>query len=344
MHVQRNAQRVRDEVDKEDVGFVITLQDLGRYLQNLRENRRVTQASLSTKTGAMAGRKISRSRISEIENAKRDPIAERELRVYMVGLKCAPHHIDRMVKALRQCAATPPRETPADPVPSRPAIPDPYLGGLGDADDDRAPREEKFADDPTTGGDEKEGHERLPQEDTCIDSLDASRPQPRRRCWQRHRIALAAATTLIMAVFTGLNAMFFLRRESVAPSTSLGSPAVLVASPNVPPKVPTNVPPISEDTSNLSKSVSLPSGVPAQVDKWSAKTSKTRDRLPPGNAASRDTTQQGVGYCCVVLQHGEGLDPVSLPRIDQQKWRTYTVQSGGARSGPAGEQSPVAAQ
>jgi hypothetical protein len=342
--VQTNAQRVRDEMDKTDVDFVITLQDLGRYLQNLRENRRVTQASLSTKTGAMAGRKISRSRISEIENAKRDPVSERELRVYMVGLKCAPHHIDRMVKALRQCAATPLRETPADPVPSRSAIPDPYLGGLGDADDDRIPGEEKFDDDPTTGGDEKEDPERLPQADTCIDSPDASHPQLHRRYWQRHRIAFAAATALIMAALTGLNAMFFLRRENVAPTTSLSSPSVLVASPNVPPKIPTNVPPISEHTSNLSKNVSLPSGAPVQVDKWSTKTSQTRDQLPPRSTASRNITQQGAGYCCVELQHGQELDPASLPRVDQQKWGTYAVQSGGAGSHPDGVQSPTAAQ
>jgi hypothetical protein len=346
MHVQTNAQRVRDEMDKEDAkgDFVITLQDLGRYLQNLRENRRVTQTSLSTKAGAMAGRKIGRSRISEIENAKRDPISERELRVYMVSLKCAPHHIDRMVKVLRQCMATAPRETPADPVPSGPAIPDPYLAGLGDADDDRTLREEKFPYDPTADGDEKDDHERLPKEDTYIGSLDASDPQPLRRCWRHHRIGFIAAMALIMAVLTGLNAMFFLRRESVAPTTSSGNPAVLVASPNVPP-VPLKVPPISEDASNLSKNVSFPSGAPAQVDKeWSTKISKNRDRLPPGNAASRDTTQQGVGYCCVVLQHSGELAPVSLPRVDQQKWRPYSVQSDGARSDPAGEQSPVAAR
>jgi hypothetical protein len=345
MHVQTNAQRVRDKMDKEDIegDFVITLQDLGRYLQNLRENRRVTQTSLSAKTGAMAGRKISRSRISEIENAKRDPISERELRVYMVSLKCAPHHINRMVKALRPCTATAPRGTPADPVPSGPAIPDPYLAGLGDADEDRTLREEKFPHNPTADGDEKDDHEHLPQADTYIGSLDASQPQPLRRCWRHHRIGFIAAMALIMAVFTGLNAMFFLRRESVAPTTSSGNPAVLVASPNVSP-VPPKVPPISEDTSNLSKNVSLPSGAPPQVDNWSTKTSKTRDRLPPGNAASRDTTQQGVGYCCVVLQHSEELDPVSLPRVDQQKWRPYAVQSGGARSDPAGEQSPVAAK
>jgi hypothetical protein len=136
--------------------------------------------------------------------------------------------------------------------------------------------------------------------------------------------------------FTGLNAMFFLRRESVVPPTSSGSSTVSIVSPNVPPKVPPNVPLISEDTSDLSKNVSFPGGAPAQVDKWSTKTSKTRDPLPLGNAASRDTAQQEVGYCCVVVQHGQKWDPVSLPRVDQE-WHTYAVPSGGAQPDPAGE-------
>ncbi|MGH3832696.1 MAG: helix-turn-helix domain-containing protein [Pseudonocardiaceae bacterium] len=104
------------ELDAEG-GFegIATLEDLGRYLRGLREKRRVTQESLSTRTGALAQRKIARSRISEIENAKRDRVAERELRTYLCGLKCAPRHIDQIVAVLTQCTATPVRESSAGP-------------------------------------------------------------------------------------------------------------------------------------------------------------------------------------------------------------------------------------
>jgi transcriptional regulator with XRE-family HTH domain len=84
---------------------VTTLEDLGRYLHELRDKAKVTQESLSTKAGALTGHKLSRSRISEIENSKRDPVTEQELRGYMRGLKCAPRHIDQAVTVLRQCTA-----------------------------------------------------------------------------------------------------------------------------------------------------------------------------------------------------------------------------------------------
>lgn len=100
---------------------IATLEDLGRYLRELREKRRVTQESLSTRTGAIAQRKIARSRISEIENAKRDRVAERELRTYLCGLKCAPRHIDQIVAVLAQCTATPVRESPAGPAVTGPS-------------------------------------------------------------------------------------------------------------------------------------------------------------------------------------------------------------------------------
>ncbi|MGH3826477.1 MAG: helix-turn-helix domain-containing protein [Pseudonocardiaceae bacterium] len=95
------------------VECIATLEDLGRYLRGLRELRRVTQESLSTRTGAFAQRKIVRSRISEIENARRDRVSERELRTYLCGLKCAPRHIDQIVAVLTQCTATPAGESPA---------------------------------------------------------------------------------------------------------------------------------------------------------------------------------------------------------------------------------------
>jgi hypothetical protein len=87
---------------------ITTLEGLGGYLQELRDTRRVTQEGLSTTIGAITGRKIVRSRISEIENATRDPITEQELRAYMRGLKCPHRHIDQAVKVLTQCTATTP--------------------------------------------------------------------------------------------------------------------------------------------------------------------------------------------------------------------------------------------
>ncbi|MGH7870516.1 MAG: helix-turn-helix domain-containing protein, partial [Candidatus Dormibacteraceae bacterium] len=166
---------------------ITTLQDLGSYLQNLRETRRVTQVSLSTRTGALAGRSISRSRISEIENAKRDPVSERELRMYMGGLKCAPHHIDRMVKVLRQCAVTPPKEPPANPVPTHSAISDPDPDRLSSVDDDLTLLKNKTEDHPRTACHDEEERKLRPQEDAPIHLVDASQPQPSRRRGQRYR-------------------------------------------------------------------------------------------------------------------------------------------------------------
>jgi transcriptional regulator with XRE-family HTH domain len=335
MHVQTNARRVHLETDKSDAAkdfYGTTLQDIGTYLQNLRENMRVTQASLSTKTGAMAGHKISRSRISEIENAKRDRVSERELRVYMIGLKCTPHHINRMVKVLRECTVTPPREYSADPVLTSSATPDPYPAGLAGAEDDLILRKEKSDDDPPTTGHEEKGHERWSQEDTPINLFDGSQPPPSRRRWQRRRIALAAATALTVGALTGLGAELFPRRESADPPTTLGSPtALLVQSPNSPR--------ILDDTSGFIKNTTFPDPALVRVNQRSAQTSKIQDRPGLGDTASSDTTKHLVGHCCVHEAQDHAVGVAALPRVVEPDWHSYTTGArGGWRPDLDGEQ------
>lgn len=323
MHLYRNAPDAGERVN-----VITTVEDLGRYLQELREKRRVTQASLSAKTVTIAGHKISRSRISEIENARRDRVSERELRVYMVGLKCTPRHIDRMMKALRECTGSLSKEFPAGPASTRSATPDPYPAGLGDAEDDLALREEKSDDDPTAGSEnEEEGCERWSQAAAmCIDSRDASQPQPSHGHWQRDRIVLAAAMALVIVVFTGLGVEFLLRRESVDLPMPPGIPTVLL--------VPPNAPPVSGNTSGFLKDVTFPDREPVRVDdKLPTKTSKVRGRPGVGDSTSRDTTQRVVRRCCVGKAQRQAVPPVVLSRV-RQDWHSYAGSGGGRQPDP----------
>ncbi len=302
MHVQMSPRLVHQETNKTDIEIhfeVSTLQGLGRYLQNLRESMRVTQMSLSTKTGAMAGRKISRSRISEIENAKRDRVSERELCVYMVGLKCAPHHIDRMVKVLRQCTVTPPRESTACPVPAGSATPDPQ--------DDLIPRKERSEDDPTAAHHENERDERWAQSS--------------RRRWQRHNIALVAATALVVVALMGLGAELFPRRDSADPPTSPGSPAALLA--------PSDAPFIIDDTTDFIQNATSQDPALVQVDKRPTQTSEVRNRPAPGETTGRDTTERPAGYCCARAEQDQTVGVAGLPRIETD-WHSYAT---GVRGG-----------
>lgn len=316
MHVQTN---VPDAGDGSEV--ITTLEDLGRYLQELREKRHVTQASLSAKTGAITGRQITRSRISEIENAKRDQVAERELRGYMLGLKCTRRHIDQMVKARNQCTATPPKES-ADLDSTSSATPDPYPAGLGGAEDGATLREEKSGDDPTAAGHEEEGCERWPQVDTRISPFGASQPQPARRRWQCHRIVLVTATTLVVVGFAGLGVESFLRRENGDRPTSPGGPTALLAPPSAPL--------MSEDAADFSHDVTPPRHAPVWVNKRSVKISKIPNRPDLGNAISRDATRQLVERCCVGGRKVQGVGAVPLSHGGRD-WRSYLAEFGGGR-------------
>jgi transcriptional regulator with XRE-family HTH domain len=275
-----------NELDAGDgLEAITTLEDLGGYLQKLREKRRVTQESLSTKTGAIVGRKIARSRISEIENAKRDRVTEQELRVYMRGLKFTPRHIAQVVKVFTQCTATPVRESPGGPDAASFSALDAYPAGLGGAKGDLAPLEEE-SEDPAVAGHEGEGRDHRWRVDTCINPVATSLPQSPRRRWQGRHIALGAATALIVVALVGLGIEFFLRGESRDRSMSPGSPATLLA--------PSSIPLISKDVSDIiKKDVTFPDGAPVRVNQRFTEPPAIRDWLAGrGDAAGRDATQQ----------------------------------------------------
>lgn len=327
MHLYQNTPTTGECIDS-----ITTVEDLGRYLQELREKRRVTQASLSVKTAAIAGHKISRSRISEIENARRDRVSERELRVYMVGLKCTPRHIDRMIKALRECAGSLPRELPADPASTRLATPDLYPVGRGGADDDLALRKEKSDGNSTAGGGAKEKRCRrwLHAAAMCINPCDRFAPEPFRGHWQRDRIALAAATVLVIVVFTELSAGFFLRQESVDPPMLPDTPTVLL--------MPPNAPPVSGNPSSI-KDFTFPDRTPVRVDdKQSTKTSRVQRRHGAGDSTSPDTGQWVAGHCCVnEVQRQAAHYPVVSSHVPQD-WHSYTDSGRRWQSDPDNEQ------
>lgn len=227
---------------------ITTLEGLGRYLQGLREKRRVTQHSLSTKTGAITHRKLARSRISEIENAKRDRLTERELRTYMQGLKCTPRHIDQVVKVLTQCTATPAREFPAEADATSPVT-----------------LEDKLDDDPAAAGHENEEFAR----------------------WPRQRIALAAATVLVVVALAGLGVECSVRRQSSDRPTSPGGPTTVL--------VPHSAPLIAEDISDLVKDTTFLGDAPVQANQRFTKTWEIPDRLVGrGKAAGREGTQRQI--------------------------------------------------
>jgi hypothetical protein len=266
---------------------ITTLEGLGRYLQELRGKWHVTQESLSTKTGAITEHKISRSRISEIENAKRDRVTERELRVYMRGLKCTPRHIDQVAKALTQCTAPPAKESPTGPDVTSPATLDADPAGLGGAEDDLPLWEEKSDDDPVAAGQEDAGRDR----------------------WQHHRSALAAAIALIVVALAGLGAGFSLREESGGRPMPPANPTALL--------LPHGVPLIADDASDLIKDATLPPGAPVRVNQRFAEVWETRNRfVARGDADSHEATQPLIKFgpvtpCGVELasRHRPGTAP-----------------------------------
>ena len=298
---------------------IATLEDLGRYLQELRGKWHVTQESLSTKTGAITERKISRSRISEIENAKRDRVTERELRVYMRGLKCAPHHIDQVVKALTQCTAPPAKESPTGPDATSPATLDADPAGLGGAEDDLPPWEEKSDDDPVAAGHEDAGRDRWPQVNMCLTPLAASLPQLSRHRWQHRCSALAAVTALIVVALAGLGVGFSIRGESGdRPTPPANSTALLL---------PHSAPLIADDASDLIKDATLPSGAPVRVNRRFAEVWETWDRfVTRGDADSRDATQS-------LIKIGP-VTPCGVELASRRRPGTAPQCRGGAVTGP----------
>jgi transcriptional regulator with XRE-family HTH domain len=288
-----------DKSDTETQCEVKTLEDFGRQLQQLRERKHVTQTSLSARVAAIAGYRISRSRISEIENARRDRITERELRVYMLGLRCTHGHIDQMMKALRQCVATPARA-------SNNAVTPDYL----------TQEKEKIGNDSITASEEKEYFKQAPRSWTCTDSLDTSQSrQLRRRRLPRH-INIFGAMALVIAGFAGLNADFLLRQKGESPPPHTGTTAVLL--------IPSNTLLRQDDSSNLVKSVtSWDRAVAPSHDKWPSATLKSSPAPRVDDANSRHTTKPVVKHCCVEDEQPRAVNRGALPN-SMQDWHSYT--------------------
>ena len=124
---------------------ITTLEELGTYLRGLRDSKRVTQEGLTAHTG----RKIARSRISEIENARRDPLTERELRAYLMGLKCTPRDIEQLVIVLTRCTTTVlAGQTQSHQDTNCHAATEVYPTGLADVENNPAPPEQTTEDYP----------------------------------------------------------------------------------------------------------------------------------------------------------------------------------------------------
>lgn len=200
-------------------GTITTLEELGTYLRRLRDIKRVTQEGLTAHTG----RKIARSRISEIENARRDPVTERELRTYLMGLKCTPRDIEQLVMVLTRCTTVPAAQTQSHHDPNSHAATAVYPTGLADVENNPAPPEQTAEDYPAaaTG-----------------------------RWLTKWKIAAAAISSVIV-VIAGI-ALFYVnaRNQNHAPSTILadrghGAAAATLnplRSPTQSPRVPASVP------------------------------------------------------------------------------------------------------
>jgi transcriptional regulator with XRE-family HTH domain len=308
MHVQMNARPVRHGTDRTDVAEVFevaTVQGLGQYLRTLRESRHVTQAGLSTKAGAMAGCAISRSRISEIENARRDRVSERELRMYMAGLKCAPHHVDQMVKALRQCAVIPQsKQASASSAPSK-SYP------VESRNVEIVPRthKEDAKDNPTMA--DQDCRE---QADAPACPFNASQFQPTRHCQQYHRITLFTAIVLIIVTLTGLAVGLCIQRQR----TNISRPPAILALWLTSPKTPLTFNG-NNDGKNMIR-VSHPSLVPA--DKELAKP-KSPGSLDPRGAVNPDPLRHTTRLRRVYRIKDKQV--VFLAPIIDQDWRSYAL-------------------
>jgi Helix-turn-helix domain len=327
VHPQTSTQQTSSETDKTDPAGacqLATLQGLGQYLRNLRENRRVTQESLSAKTGAIAGRTITRSRISEIENAKRDAISERELRVYMAGLKCTTHHIDRMVKALRLCTATSPSGSVVDPLQVNSATLDPPLVRRSDTDNDPAQLKNKFDGDRTKIGPEKEGCEPRSPATVTIDPPNASPPSRGRGL--RPSIAIIAATGVLAgAVSTGLSIKFLPRPGGVDQPTLPGNSIDLLVPPGAL---------MPQGNPDFRNNAITPGPVLTQVDESSDPAPKTQKGPGLRKTAGRDTVPQVVGPCCPGEKQPQVANPFVSPHI-ARAWHLSTnswdLQPGGTQ-------------
>lgn len=298
-------------MDKTDIWparAVTTLEDLGRYLQQLRESKHVTQTGLSAKAAAISGYRISRSRISEIENARRDRVTERELRVYLLGLKCADRHIDQMVKTFRQCT------TSAALVSINSATPTSDATGLDNTQDRLTPEDDQSSDDSI------EDRERVTQSTAGSDSLNAYQfHPPLRRCHTRH-IHIFAAMALVIAGFAGSNAEFSLRQKS--------------ASPTIPTRItPVSRTPVTGGNPSLLISVTSPDQTGLRNGNRPFQNTSLR-RTPSADAESYDATKHMVKHRPSETGRRHAVDRVPLLKAAQD-WSSYLdpwlVEPGAAQ-------------
>ncbi|MGH7870343.1 MAG: hypothetical protein ACREP9_22545, partial [Candidatus Dormibacteraceae bacterium] len=250
-------------------------------------------------------------------------VSERELRVYMGGLKCTPHHVDRMVKVFRQCTVILPKEPPANPVPTHSAILDPGPDRLSSVEDDLTLLKKKTEDYPRTASHDEEERKRWPQEDAPIHLVDASQPQPSPRRGQRYRTAIAAATALTVTALTALGAEFFVgQRQSATlpPPSGISTPSLS----------PPGVPLILESPSDFDNVT--PSGHPPLVRIAKRPTQTSELQHPPGSSdfASRDTTEHTGRLCCVRKEQDRPVR-VAVPHVEPD-W--------SSRMGATGEWEP----
>jgi len=243
----------------------------------------------------------------------------------MRGLKCTRRHIDQVVKALTQCTAPPAKEFPTGPDATSPATLDADSAGLGGAEDDRAPWEEKSDDDPAAAGHEEEGRDRWPQVNMCLTPLAASLPQLSRHRWQHHRSALAAATALIVVALAGLGVGLSLRGESGDRPKPPASPTALL--------LPHSVPLIADDTSDLVKDATLPPGAPVRVNQRFAEVWEIWNRfVTRGDAAGRDATQKLIKIVPVT--------PCGVKLAGRPRPGTAPQCRGGTVAGPGSSEVP----
>ncbi|WP_091451741.1 ricin-type beta-trefoil lectin domain protein [Actinokineospora iranica] len=104
-------------MDAEEEPGITTLGELGGYLRALRKGQGLSQDNVSGRA-ARQHLKIRRERVSEIENAKREPPTERELLAILTALRRPAADIERL-QAARARILGGESESPVEPTPAR---------------------------------------------------------------------------------------------------------------------------------------------------------------------------------------------------------------------------------
>ncbi|MFC3452526.1 helix-turn-helix domain-containing protein [Amycolatopsis speibonae] len=89
-----------------DTGDITGVEELGALIKRLRDERRLTQDNVAGRA-AKHGLRIRRERISEIENCKREPPTQGELRAILLGLGQSEETVKGLQGVLARTAARP---------------------------------------------------------------------------------------------------------------------------------------------------------------------------------------------------------------------------------------------